>query len=80
MERFNKARSVPGEMPRRVLHRFYRTAMKKPTTGMTFCCCARGTSGNTAAPPRAPKIPAAASAPGLKTQHRIGSNEYFDRG
>ena len=44
-------------------------------------CCARAASGHVAAPPRSVmNSRRRISAPKLRGQHCIGSNEYFDRG
>src|SRR5262245_20678548 len=45
-------------------------------------CCARAASGQAAAAPptRLRNSRRLMSAPWLRSQHRIGSNEYFDRG
>ena len=54
---------------------------RKPTTGIAGCC-ARAASGHaTAAPPSsAMNSRRRISAPKLRSQHCIGSNEYLDRG
>ena len=52
-----------------------------PTVGIA-CCCARTVNGKAAAaPPRSVmNSRRRISAPKLRGQHCIGSNEYFDRG
>ena len=57
-----------------------RCASRNPITGIAGCC-ARAASGHAAAPPRRlMNSRRRISAPKLRGQHCIGSNEYFDRG
>ena len=56
-------------------------APKNPMVGSFAGCCARAASGHAAAAPprRVMNSRRRISAPKLRGQHCIGSNEYFDR-